>query len=61
MDSFAITEGLVPEETAQDGQESQPPVSTKLSEETTKYQRAIAAWRGKTSASYAGAATDPLG
>ncbi|KAJ5819372.1 hypothetical protein N7474_004963 [Penicillium riverlandense] len=46
MDSFAITEGLVPDETAQGGQESQPPVSAKLSEETTKYQRAIAAWRG---------------
>ncbi|KAJ5624860.1 hypothetical protein N7510_001169 [Penicillium lagena] len=46
MDSFAITDGLVPDEIAQDGQESQPPVSAKLSEETTKYQRAIAAWRG---------------
>ncbi|KAJ5901781.1 hypothetical protein N7495_002309 [Penicillium taxi] len=40
MDSFAITEGLVHE---QDAPESVP---TKLSEETNKFQRAIAAWRG---------------
>ncbi|KAJ5975974.1 hypothetical protein N7481_009681 [Penicillium waksmanii] len=41
MDSFAITEGLA----AQD--QTQPePVNSKLSEETNKFQRAIAAWRG---------------
>ncbi|KAJ6035524.1 uncharacterized protein N7446_010287 [Penicillium canescens] len=39
MDSFAITEGLVPQD--------QPDVpSSKLTEETNKFQRAIAAWRG---------------
>ncbi|KAJ5167181.1 uncharacterized protein N7482_005962 [Penicillium canariense] len=42
MDSFAITEGLV----AQEPQDDQPEVSSKLSEETNKFQRAIAAWRG---------------
>ncbi|OQD78736.1 hypothetical protein PENDEC_c001G06206 [Penicillium decumbens] len=43
MDSFAITEGLV----AQEPQESQSgPIDSKLSEETNKFQRAIAAWRG---------------
>ena len=62
MDSFAITEGLVPDESTQDGQESQPQIPSKLSEETTKFQRAIAAWRGKTSATYAtGAVTDTFG
>jgi len=44
MDSFAITEGLV----AQEPQESQSePIDSKLSEETNKFQRAIAAWRGR--------------
>ncbi|KAJ5615246.1 Golgi membrane protein (Coy1) [Penicillium hordei] len=44
MDSFAITEGLVP----QDQHNSQPesPISSKLTEETNKFQRAISAWRG---------------
>ncbi|CRL24919.1 CASP, C-terminal [Penicillium camemberti] len=44
MDSFAITEGLVP----QDQNDSQPasPISSKLTEETNKFQRAISAWRG---------------
>ncbi|KAJ6120808.1 hypothetical protein N7523_005088 [Penicillium sp. IBT 18751x] len=43
MDSFAISEGLA----AQERQESQSePVDNKLSEETNKFQRAIAAWRG---------------
>jgi hypothetical protein len=42
MDSFAISEGLA----AQERHESQSePVDSKLSEETTKFQRAIAAWR----------------
>ncbi|KAG0158609.1 hypothetical protein PDIDSM_6124 [Penicillium digitatum] len=44
MDSFAITEGLVP----QDQHDSPPesPISSKLTEETNKFQRAISAWRG---------------
>ncbi|KAJ5738713.1 hypothetical protein N7493_001868 [Penicillium malachiteum] len=42
MDSFAITEGLA----AQEQQDAMPEVSAKLSEETNKFQRAIAAWRG---------------
>ncbi|KAJ5359455.1 uncharacterized protein N7496_011868 [Penicillium cataractarum] len=42
MDSFAITEGLA----AQERQDDTPAVSSKLSEETNKFQRAIAAWRG---------------
>ncbi|KAJ5725414.1 uncharacterized protein N7483_006771 [Penicillium malachiteum] len=42
MDSFAITEGLA----AQEQQDAVPEVSAKLSEETNKFQRAIAAWRG---------------
>ncbi|CAI7573630.1 unnamed protein product [Penicillium discolor] len=44
MDSFAITEGLVP----QDQHDNQPesPISSKLTEETNKFQRAISAWRG---------------
>ncbi|KAJ5294922.1 hypothetical protein N7508_009743 [Penicillium antarcticum] len=39
MDSFAITEGLVSQD-----QSDMP--SSKLTEETNKFQRAIAAWRG---------------
>ncbi|KAI3299257.1 hypothetical protein DTO003C3_388 [Penicillium roqueforti] len=44
MDSFAITESLVP----QDQHDTQPesPMSSKLTEETNKFQRAISAWRG---------------
>ncbi|KAJ5711241.1 hypothetical protein N7488_005397 [Penicillium malachiteum] len=42
MDSFAITEGLA----AQEQQDAVPEISAKLSEETNKFQRAIAAWRG---------------
>ncbi|KAF3397935.1 Protein CASP [Penicillium rolfsii] len=42
MDSFAITESLAVE----DRQDDTPEVSSKLSEETNKFQRAIAAWRG---------------
>ena len=45
MDSFAITEGLVSQEPQDD--QTQSPVSAKLTEETNKFQRAIAAWRGK--------------
>lgn len=45
MDSFAITEGLA----AQERQKNQSePINSKLSEETNKFQRAIAAWRGTT-------------
>jgi homeobox protein cut-like len=44
MDSFAITEGLVPQD--QQNDQPQSPVSIKLTEETNKFQRAIAAWRG---------------
>jgi homeobox protein cut-like len=43
MDSFAITEGLA----AQEREDDTPEVSSKLFEETNKFQRAIAAWRGK--------------
>ncbi|KAJ5789164.1 uncharacterized protein N7518_006175 [Penicillium psychrosexuale] len=44
MDSFAITESLVP----QDQHDTQPEssMSSKLTEETNKFQRAISAWRG---------------
>ncbi|CAG8407726.1 unnamed protein product [Penicillium salamii] len=44
MDSFAITESLVPQELQ--GDQTQSPVSPKLTEEANKFQRAIAAWRG---------------
>jgi homeobox protein cut-like len=44
MDSFAITEGLLPQDQHEDQPES--PMSSKLTEETNKFQRAIAAWRG---------------
>lgn len=43
MDSFAITEGLAAQET----HDASPEMSAKLSEETNKFQRAIAAWRGE--------------
>ncbi|KAJ5774788.1 hypothetical protein N7457_009684 [Penicillium paradoxum] len=44
MDSFAFTENLIPQGQLDDQRES--PVSNKLTEETNKFQRAIAAWRG---------------
>ncbi|KAJ5131199.1 uncharacterized protein N7515_007238 [Penicillium bovifimosum] len=44
MDSFAITESLVPPNQHENQPESG--VSSKLTEETNKFQRAIAAWRG---------------
>lgn len=44
MDSFAITEGLVPQD--QHDSQSESPISSKLTEETNKFQRAISAWRG---------------
>lgn len=43
MDSFAITESLAAEER----QDDTDGFSNKLSEETNKFQRAIAAWRGR--------------
>ncbi|PLB38538.1 CCAAT displacement transcription factor COY1 [Aspergillus candidus] len=45
MDSFALTEGLVPEHNSQDGHESEN-TPGKLPEGANKFQRAIAAWRG---------------
>lgn len=45
MDSFALTEGLVPEHNSQDGHESEN-TAGKLPEGANKFQRAIAAWRG---------------
>ena len=44
MDSFAITEGLVPQD--QHGSQPGSPMSGRLTEETNKFQRAISAWRG---------------
>jgi homeobox protein cut-like len=52
MDSFAITEGLVPPNQHEDQPES--PTSSKLTEETNKFQRAIAAWRGNCNPMYWG-------
>lgn len=47
MDTFAITEGIIPEPpNPQDGPDSQNANVSKLPEEATKFQRAIAAWRG---------------
>ena len=48
MDAFAITEGLVPEQNSQDGQDAKKASNTgNLPEGANKFQRAIAAWRGK--------------
>lgn len=48
MDTFAITEGLVPESNNQDGHDAEKASNTgKLPEGGHKFQRAIAAWRGK--------------
>lgn len=47
MDTFAITEGIIPEHTNnQDGRDPESTNVSKLPEEATKFQRAIAAWRG---------------
>lgn len=47
MDTFAITEGIIPEHTNnQDGHDSGTTDVSKLPEEANKFQRAIAAWRG---------------
>lgn len=45
MDTFAITEGIVPESSNGTDQESQN-VGTRLPEGANKFQRAISAWRG---------------
>lgn len=50
MDAFAITEGLVPEQNSQDGQDAEKASNTgNLPEGANKFQRAIAAWRGEKS------------
>lgn len=46
MDTFAITEGIVPESGKQDGHDAEKASNTKLPEGANKFQRAIAAWRG---------------
>lgn len=48
MDTFAITEGLVPESNSQDGGPDAEKASNagRLPEGGNKFQRAIAAWRG---------------
>ncbi|KAE8151979.1 CASP C terminal-domain-containing protein [Aspergillus avenaceus] len=46
MDSFALTEGIVPESNTQDGHEAEKDTAGKLPEGANKFQRAIAAWRG---------------
>lgn len=46
MDTFAITEGMIPDQTgSNDGHDAQTTPS-KLPEGANKFQRAIAAWRG---------------
>jgi homeobox protein cut-like len=45
MDSFAFTEGIVPDTNDQD-REAEKDTSGKLPEGANKFQRAIAAWRG---------------
>jgi homeobox protein cut-like len=46
MDTFAITEGIVPENNNQDGHDAERASSEQqLPEEANKFQRAIAAWR----------------
>ena len=46
MDAFAITEGMVPESSNQDGQDADKAGTGQLPEGANKFQRAIAAWRG---------------
>lgn len=46
MDSFAVTEDIIPEHTRNDGRNDQDAKSGKQTEETNKFQRAISAWRG---------------
>jgi hypothetical protein len=50
MDTFAITEGIVPENNNQDGHDAERASSEQqLPEEANKFQRAIAAWRSTSS------------
>ncbi|GMG36759.1 unnamed protein product [Aspergillus oryzae] len=46
MDSFALTEGIVPDSNNQDGHDAEKDTTGKLPEGANKFQRAIAAWRG---------------
>ncbi|KNG88671.1 hypothetical protein ANOM_003124 [Aspergillus nomiae NRRL 13137] len=46
MDSFALTEGIVPDSNNQDGHDAEKDSVGKLPEGANKFQRAIAAWRG---------------
>ncbi|KAB8237289.1 CCAAT displacement transcription factor COY1 [Aspergillus alliaceus] len=46
MDSFALTEGIVPDANNQNGHEAEKDTTGELPEGANKFQRAIAAWRG---------------
>ncbi|KAL4934302.1 CCAAT displacement transcription factor COY1 [Aspergillus undulatus] len=46
MDSFAITEGIIPQSDIQDARPSEPEAGAALPEGANKFQQAIAAWRG---------------
>ena len=46
MDSFALTEGIVPDSNNQDGHDAEKDSVGKLPEGANKFQRAIATWRG---------------
>ncbi|CBF88835.1 hypothetical protein AN0762.2 [Aspergillus nidulans FGSC A4] len=46
MDSFAITEGIIPQSEKQDAQAPESGLGPALPEGANKFQRAIAAWRG---------------
>lgn len=46
MDSFALTESIVPDANDQDGHEAEKNTTGELPEGANKFQRAIAAWRG---------------
>ncbi|KAL4994278.1 CASP C terminal-domain-containing protein [Aspergillus recurvatus] len=46
MDTFAITEGIIPQSENQDAGAPESGASAALSEGANKFQRAIAAWRG---------------
>lgn len=52
MDTFALTEGIVPEQSTQTGPDSETADLGKLSEGAQKFQRAIAVWRGECLVSY---------
>ncbi len=46
MDSFAITEGMLPQSDSQDARAADSGGSGPIPEGANKFQRAIAAWRG---------------